>query len=73
MTNEDLKLPNYAKASFFFMGFCALIAILYVARGIIVPVIFAVIIAIVLHPLVSYFTRIKINRVVAILISISFR
>lgn len=70
MTDDKLKLPLYAKASILFLGFIALITILYVARSIIVPIVFAVIIAILLHPLVKFFIRIKIKRVWAILITI---
>ena len=70
MTDERLKLPLFTKASVFVIGFFALLAILYIAKGIIVPVVFAVIIAIVLHPVVSFFVKKKINRVVAITITI---
>lgn len=72
MTDDKLRLPLYLKASVFFVGLCALTAILYIAKGIIVPVVFAVIFAIVLHPMVNFFTRKKINRVVAIIITIFF-
>jgi predicted PurR-regulated permease PerM len=70
VTDEKLKLPLYAKASIFVIGLIALLAILYIAKGIIVPVVFAVIIAIVLHPVVNFFVRKKINRVVAIVFTI---
>ena len=43
---------------------------LYIAKSIIVPLVFATIIAIVLHPVVNFFVRIKINRVVAIVITL---
>ena len=74
MTGEKLKLPLYAKASIFVIGLCALTTILYIAKDIIVPVVFAVIFAIVLHPVVNFFVRKKINRVVgiAIIILITF-
>jgi predicted PurR-regulated permease PerM len=72
VTDDKLKLPLYLKASVFVVGLCALTAILYIAKFIIVPVVFAVIIAIVLHPVVNFFVRKKINRVVGILISIFF-
>ncbi len=65
-----MKLPLYAKASIFVIGLIAMLAILYIAKGIIVPVVFAVIIAIVLHPVVNFFVRKKINRVVAIVFTI---
>ncbi len=66
MTNKDYTLPFYIKASLFFIGLCALIAILYVAQSIIIPLIFAFIIAILLSPVVSLFVRLKVNRILAI-------
>ena len=66
MTNKDYTLPFYIKSSLFFMGLCALIAILYVAQSIIIPLIFAFIIAILLSPVVSLFVRLKVNWVLAI-------
>jgi predicted PurR-regulated permease PerM len=65
-----LKFPFYAKASFFFIGVFAFISMLYIGRAIILPLIFAIIIAIVLHPVVNLLTRFKINRVVAIIITL---
>ena len=67
---KDIKLPLYAKAIFFFIGILALGTLLYIARGIIVPILFAIIIAIVLHPVVNFFVRLRINRVVAIIITL---
>ena len=43
---------------------------LYIAQGIIVPLVFAVIIAIVLHPVVEFFIRLGVNRVLAIIITL---
>ena len=43
---------------------------LYIARSIVVPIVFAVIIAIVLHPVVNFFIRRKINRVIAIFLTL---
>jgi predicted PurR-regulated permease PerM len=62
--------PFYVKAAIFLVGFIALIAILYIAQDIIIPVVFAVIIAILLSPVVNFFTRIKINRIIAIAITL---
>ena len=70
MTDEKLKLPSYAKATIFIIGLFALLSMLYIAKSIIVPLVFAIIIAIVLHPVVNFFVRIKINRVVAIVITL---
>lgn len=70
MSDDELKLPFYAKVTIFLVGLIALLAIMYIAKSIIVPIVFAVIIAIVLHPVVNFFVRIKINRIVAILITL---
>ena len=65
-----MKLPFYAKATIFIVGFFALFTLLDIAQNIIVPLIFAMIIAIVLQPVVDFFVRIKINRVVAIALAL---
>jgi predicted PurR-regulated permease PerM len=70
VTSEGLKLPFYAKATIFFIGAIALFTILYIAKNIIIPVVFATIIAIVLSPLVDFLIRIRVNRVVAITITL---
>ena len=70
MIDNELKLPIYVKAIFFLIGLFALLAILYIAKGIIIPLVFAIIIAIVLHPVVNFFAGKKINRLVAIVITL---
>lgn len=70
MSGEDLKLPFYLKVTIFLVGIIALFAILYIAKSIIIPIIFALIIAIVLHPVVNFFVRLKINRILAITITL---
>ncbi len=70
MTEKEFKIPFYAKTTIFFLGLFTLIAMLYIAQSIIVPIVFALIIAIVLHPAVNYLVRLRINRVVAIVISL---
>jgi predicted PurR-regulated permease PerM len=67
---ESLKIPFYGKVTILLVGLIALVAILVIAKSIIIPIIFAIIIAIVLHPVVKFLTRIKINRVVAIAITL---
>jgi predicted PurR-regulated permease PerM len=66
---EDSKLPFYAKVAIFLVGLIALLAIMYIAKSIIIPIVFSVIFAIVLHPVVNFFERLKINRVFAIVIT----
>jgi len=67
---KEIELPFFAKASFFFIGSFALISMLYIAQNIIVPFIFSIIMAILLHPVVNFFVRRKINRVVAIIFTL---
>jgi len=70
MVDEKIKLPLYAKMTIISVGLIALLTMLYVAKGIIIPLIFAVIIAIVLHPVVNFLVRMKVNRVIAIVFTI---
>ena len=69
MKIAEIQWPFFAKASLFFVGMVALLAILYIAQDIIVPLVFAIIIAIVLHPVVNFFVRKRINRIVAIVLT----
>jgi predicted PurR-regulated permease PerM len=68
--NKEIELSFFAKASLFCVGLFALVYMLYIAQGIIVPLIFSVIIAIVLHPVVNFFVKRKINRLIAIIITL---
>ena len=69
MPSEESKIPFYAKVSIFLVGLIALLAIMYIAKSIIIPIVFSIIIAILLHPVVNFFVRLKINRVLAILLT----
>ncbi len=70
MTDERLKLPLFTRATVFVIGLCAFLAIMYIARSIFIPVVFSIIFAIVLHPVVNFFVEKKINRVFAIVITL---
>jgi predicted PurR-regulated permease PerM len=69
VSGEDSKIPFYAKVSIFLVGLIALLAIMYIAKSIIIPVVFSIIIAILLHPVVNFLVRIKISRVLAIILT----
>jgi predicted PurR-regulated permease PerM len=69
MPAEDLKIPFYARVTIFLIGLIALLAIMYIAKSIIIPIVFSIIIAIVLHPFVNFLVRLKINRILAITIT----
>jgi len=68
--DKDLKLPFYAKATIFFVGIMALLTILYIAQSILIPLVFAIIIAITLHPFVNFLVRKRMNRVFAITLAL---
>ena len=70
MTVKELKWPFYAQATLIIIGLFALITILYIGKSIIVPFVFAIIISILLSPVVNFFVRIKINRIIAIAITL---
>lgn len=65
------KIPFYAKASLIFIGLFAFVAVLFIAQGIIIPIIYATILAIVLTPLVHFFVQKKMNRILAIAITLT--
>lgn len=69
MNPREFQLPYALKASIFLIGIYALFAILSIVQSIIVPLIFAIIISIVLHPAVNFFERKKIKRIFAIIIT----
>jgi len=70
VTTTKPQLPFYARATIILIGLIALLVLLYIARGIIVPLVLAVISAIVLHPLVRLLVRWKVPRVIAIVVAL---
>ncbi len=72
MPGEEVKFPFYAKVAIFLVGTIALFTILYIGKSIIVPLVFATVIAIMLNPVVDFLVRFKINRVIAIAIVMLF-
>jgi predicted PurR-regulated permease PerM len=63
---DYLRLPNYAKYALLIVGFYFLISMLYIAQGIILPILYAAVFAISLSPLVNFLIRKKFNRIIAI-------
>jgi predicted PurR-regulated permease PerM len=68
---EEFIIPFYAKLTIFLIGIFVLFTMLYIGKSIILPLVFSTIIAIVLHPIVNFLVRIKINRIIAIIITLS--
>ncbi|BBE16028.1 permease [Aquipluma nitroreducens] len=71
MITREIQLPFYVKASLLSVGLFAFVAMLYIAQSIIIPFVFSIILAIVLHPVVNFFVKKKFNRVVAIVLALA--
>lgn len=67
---KAIILPFYAKTSIIFCGLIAFAFILYIAHSIVIPIIFSVIAATILNPVVVILTNFKINKVIAIAITL---
>src|SRR5688572_4471567 len=65
-----IKLPFYAKASLIIIGLFVLFSMLALGKSIIVPLLFAIILSILLSTLVDYLEVRKVDRVLAIWISL---
>jgi predicted PurR-regulated permease PerM len=63
-------IPFYAKAALVFIGLFAFVCALYIGQHIIIPILYAAIIAILLNPFVNFLVSKKINGVVAISIAV---
>lgn len=68
--NESFNLPFYVKTTILLIGLFVFTSMLYIAQDIIVPLIFSVMIAVLLYPIVNFFVRMKINRVIAIIFTL---
>ncbi|NVN94075.1 MAG: AI-2E family transporter [Bacteroidetes bacterium] len=68
--SNSFEFPFYAQAALVLIGLYVLISILYITADIVVPLVFAVVIAILISPVVSFFVRHKINRILAIVITL---
>lgn len=65
-----IRLPLYSKIAQIIIGIVALGYLLYIGQEIIVPVLFAAILAILLNPVVNFLVTKKINRIIAIVLSL---
>ncbi|MFZ1306299.1 MAG: AI-2E family transporter [Ferruginibacter sp.] len=65
---ETTKLPLYAKLTLVTIGLLAFFYILYIGQDILVPLIFATVIAILLNPVINFLCRKGMNKVLAILL-----
>ncbi len=68
-SHGNSQAPFYFKTSIILIGFAVFISILYVGKEIILPLVYALLIAILLNPAVNYLHSKGINRVIAIVVS----
>lgn len=61
-----LKLPFYARAALLLIGLYLVVYMLFIAQDILLPIIYATIIAVLLSPVVNFLVRKKINRALSI-------
>ncbi len=68
--NTTLKFPFYAKLCFTLVSLVAIFYILYIAQGIIIPLMMAMLFAILLRPVVTFFKRMKFPHILAVIMSV---
>jgi predicted PurR-regulated permease PerM len=68
---RTVNIPFYAKAALIFISAFALVFTLHIGQDIIVPIIYATIIAILLNPLVNFFLKKNFNQLIAITIAVT--
>ncbi len=69
--DNSFKIPFYAKAALISIGIFAFGFIMHLGQHIIIPIVYATIVAVLLNPLVNYLTLKKINKVVSISIAVA--
>jgi predicted PurR-regulated permease PerM len=62
----EISLPIYAKISLIILGLFIFVNILFMAKGIIIPIIYSIILSIVLSPVINFLVKRKVNRAFAI-------
>lgn len=68
--DREIKLPFYVKASLLILAAYAFISMMFIGKGIILPLIFAFVFAIVLHPVEKLLLRLRVGRVLAITLTL---
>ena len=69
---KTFKIPFYAKLALISISAFAFLYTIYIGQRIILPIVYATIIAILLNPVVNLFLKIRINKVVAITMTVMF-
>jgi AI-2 transport protein TqsA len=69
-TGTSFTFPFYARLILIFMGAVFFVYAMYVAQEIIVPFLYATIIAVLLNPIVNFLVRKKVKKIIAIAIAV---
>ena len=69
--DSSVKLPFYVKAALTSISALAFIYTLYIGQQIIIPIVYATILAILLNPLVNILSRKKASKILAIIIVVA--
>jgi len=70
--DKSLHFSFAVRLSILIVGLLSFVTVLYLAANILIPLVFSVIIAIVLSPVVDFLVKIRLNRIVAIFIVLLF-
>ncbi len=71
-TPETIAFPVYAKIALIFVSLFAFVYTMLITQDIAIPIIYACILAVLLNPVINFFVRFKINRMLAIVITVAF-
>lgn len=64
------SIPTYLKLSVIMLGLVAFFFTIYIAQNLLLPLVFAILVAMLLNPVVNFLTARKVNRIVAITLSL---
>ncbi len=65
------KIPFYAKLALIFICIFSFVIIMHLGQYIIIPIVYATIIAILLNPVVNYLTLKRVNKIIAISVAVT--
>lgn len=66
MIKSNLQIGFSTRLSIFIIGLVAFFAIVYIAQDILIPIVFSILIAIVLHPIVAFLNKKGLGKILAI-------
>jgi predicted PurR-regulated permease PerM len=69
-TTDTIKFPFYAKTALIFISLFAFVFTINIGKDIFTPIVYATILAILLNPVVNFLIRIKVNKLIAIAITV---